>query len=187
MLTFTFPVQDGKTTVLSINPLSQIRKFKIYIQEAEKATFDQVVDFGVTYPDQTYKLAEKYSKFDLSNDKIEENSSSIYFTYNSQSEANYAGVYYMAVSVDLDNNSTLEDLQDLDPECLGNETVVSCDAMIEIALEVNTITRACMYWDIPSQQWSTDGCEVSIIHVLNIRNVRVCGISMSIMRNITNA
>ncbi|XP_053405410.1 polycystic kidney disease protein 1-like 3 isoform X2 [Mercenaria mercenaria] len=160
ILNSNFTIPEGKTTILSLFSFFQIRHFKIYIDEYEKPTFDKVKELGVSYPDQADELSKNFSKFELTNERAE-NSSLIFFTYNKSMSANYTGTYFLAVGLDLQNNSTIEDLQDLDTECIGNDTLTDCETVVEVTLQIDTTTLACTYWDESSQAWSNQGCEVS--------------------------
>jgi hypothetical protein len=159
MLISKFTIPAGKTVILSLNTFFQISNLKIYIDELEKPNFDKLSDAGLTYPGDVEKFNQNFSKFELT-DKTPESANLIFLTYNSRNSVNYTGTYYLGVTVDLNDSLSVQELRDLDAECIGNDTIADCETVVEVTVQVDTVTLSCTYWDTPTQTWSNRGCEV---------------------------
>ena len=136
-----------------------MRNLKILIDELERPKFDNLSEAGMIYPGEVGKYNQNFSKFELTNE-MPESSNLIFFTYNKSMSINYTGTFFVGVTVDLNDSLSVEDLRDLDGECIGNDNVSDCRSTVELTIHVDTVTLSCTYWDTTSETWSNKGCEV---------------------------
>lgn len=106
-------------------------------------------------------------------EEIVENGTDLYSNNNFTNfleESNVDQDIFIGVIISDDNN-TLEKLKMFSEEKGLSKTACTdgtCVKEVEIMLtvQIDTFSAACLYWDETFNQWSTTGCQVSIIYFL---------------------
>lgn len=162
VLTFNFSIPENKTISLFITPLSNISVIKLLVIENDtKPTSSEVWTSGILFPAER-DVYRNFSQLTLS-DYVKgqgQNPWSILFTFNSSGWVNYTGELYAGISLDINDAETTDWLRQEDPDCLGNDLEVRCDAVVKISFEIETRVLECVYWNTSLQAFSRDGCEV---------------------------
>ena len=185
MLSFNISVDLERTVSLHIAALSNVTSYKMLIRTDHKPTFDEIIEEGFLYPEEKELLFQEeillQEEQEILFSEELENSTYTNFTFikshsvpltpyqertiylapnNSLWGESFSGVYYIGLTLDLEDNVTMLRLREDYPDCLWDDAIPGCKEIVNVTIDIQTLKLGCFYWDEEKDKWSGQGCEV---------------------------